>query len=390
MFLHWSCYTSDVKKSGFALIALLSFAAVGGAQKATQRSSSVSIDMGNGYVVPGSSWEHVAPGAAGFSSVRLEVLRSWLKTQPSTAMMAVYKGKIFFEYGDTTRATNVASVRKSVLDILYAAELKNIKQDINYANVVKLGLQDKVPFVHPEDTANFEQLLSSRSGIYIPNGDGDQDTIAPRRGSEYPGAHFFYNNWDFNALGTAFEKLTGKDIYDALRDDLATPLQMQDFDQARQKKVIYPDHAHPLYPMWLSTRDLARLGVLMMLDGKWGDKQVADGSFLTWSTWLVTPFTEINPTLMRNPGLPMRWGYGRLWWVWDAPAFPGNTYIGPFQGAYTAMGTGGQYITIFPMIDLVVVHKVDIDSNPAANISQLGYQAILDMLLDARCSGECK
>ena len=86
----------------------------------------------------------------------------------------------------------------------------------------------------------------------------------------------------------------------------------------------------------------------MMLGGKWGDKQVADGSFLTWSTWLVTPFTEINPTLMRNPGLPMRWGYGRLWWVWDAPAFPGNTYIGPFQGAYTAMGTGGQYITIFP------------------------------------------
>jgi CubicO group peptidase (beta-lactamase class C family) len=142
--------------------------------------------------------------------------------------------------------------------------------------------------------------------------------------------------------------------------------------------------------MWLSTRDLARLGLLMSYQGKWGDKQVADGGFLSWSTSLVTPFSEINPTPMRNAGMPMRWGYGRLWWVWDAPVFPGNTYDGPFQGAYTAMGTGGQFITIFPMIDLVVVHKVDIDSNPAANISQLGYQAILDMLLDARCSGECK
>ena len=160
--------------------------------------------MGNGYVVPGASWEHVPPAAAGFSSARLEVLQSWLKTQPSTAMIAVYKGRIFFQYGDTTRATNVASVRKSVLDLLYAAELKNIKQGINYSSVVQLGLQDKVPFIHPEDSANFDQLLTSRSGIYIPNGDGDQDAVAPRRGSEYPGTHFFYNNWDFNALGTAF------------------------------------------------------------------------------------------------------------------------------------------------------------------------------------------
>ena len=108
--------------------------------------------------------------------------------------MAVHKGKVIFEYGDTTRATNVASVRKSVLDILYGAELKNIKQDINYATVVELGLQDKVPFIHPEDSANFEQLITSRSGIYIPNGDGQQDAIAPRRGSEYPGTHFFYGN----------------------------------------------------------------------------------------------------------------------------------------------------------------------------------------------------
>jgi len=42
------------------------------------------------------------------------------------------------------------------------------------------------------------------------------------------------------------------------------------------------------------------------------------------------------------------------------------------------------------MMDLVVVHKVDIDVDPTANMSQLGYQVVLDMLLDARCSGACK
>jgi CubicO group peptidase (beta-lactamase class C family) len=57
---------------------------------------------------------------------------------------------------------------------------------------------------------------------------------------KYPGTHFFYNNWDFNALGTAFEKLTGKNIYDVLRDDLALPLQMQDFNRERQKAAGEP------------------------------------------------------------------------------------------------------------------------------------------------------
>ncbi len=345
--------------------------------------------MSNGYVVPGTTWETVAPEAAGFSGPRLEALRAWLKTHQTTAAMVVYKGKVVFEFGDIARATNVASVRKSVLNLLLGAEGEHLQPNINYRTVVELGLQDKVPFVSPEQFANFEQLLASRSGIYIANGDADQDNIAPKRGSEYPGTHFFYNNWDFNALGTLFEKETHKNIYDALRDDLAVPLGMQDFDRARQHKAPGATSVHPGYPMFLSTRDMARLGLLALLDGKWGGRQLIDPGFLIWSHTLATPFAEINPTAMRNPGLPWHWGYGRLWWVWDGAVYPGNTIAGPFQGAYSAMGTGGQFITVFPSRDLVVVHKVYIDKDGAANVSQLAYSAILDMVLDAQCGNSC-
>ena len=60
--------------------------------------------------------------------------------------------------------------------------------------------------------------------------------LCPRRGSQAPGTYFQYQNWDFNAAGTAFEKLTGKDIFVALEEDLAKPIGMQDFDRARQRK----------------------------------------------------------------------------------------------------------------------------------------------------------
>src|SRR5260370_4336695 len=36
------------------------------------------------------------------------------------------------------------------------------------------------------------------------------------RGSHEPGTFWYYNNWDFNTLGTIYEHATGTGIYDAL------------------------------------------------------------------------------------------------------------------------------------------------------------------------------
>jgi CubicO group peptidase (beta-lactamase class C family) len=87
----------------------------------------------------------------------------------------------------------------------------------------------------------------------------------------------------------------------------------------------------------------------------------------------------------------MRWGYGYLWWVWDAPNSPG-----PFKGAYTGIGAGGQFITVLPELDMVVAHKTD-TSDPVPNskrsraVSRPEYDAILRMLMAARCpAGKCE
>ena len=46
-----------------------------------------------------------------------------------------------------------------------------------------------------------------------------------------------------------------------------------------------------------------------------------------------------------------------LWWAGEAPMYAGNVWTGPYQGAFSEMGAGGQYITAFPASHLVVVHK---------------------------------
>jgi CubicO group peptidase (beta-lactamase class C family) len=253
-------------------------------------------------------------------------------------------------------------------------------------NVVQLGLEDKTPFNDLEKHATLQQLMMARSGIYLPSGNGDQEKIVPPRGSAYPGTRWFYNNWDFDAAGIAFEKLTHKDIFDALRDDLAIPLRFQDFDRARQKKNFINNSTHFEYATYLSTRDMARLGLFALSSGTWGKTSWGNPDFIHFSTYPTTHFSNIGEPFA-SPGWTGRWGYGVLWWPWDAPPYPGNVTSGPFQGAYSAMGTGGQFITVFPMYDLVVAHKVNIDHDEHRSVSGQTYMTILDMVLDAKCSG---
>ncbi len=345
---------------------------------------------------PAKDWQLVRPEAEGYSSARLEALRAWLATGRTTAMVVVVHGHMIFSYGDTALVSKVASVRKSILSMLYGTNLDKFQIGQNQT-VEQLGLAEPDrPFLPVEKTATLEQLLSGHSGIYLlPANEGAAgDAIQaaqPRRGTQYPGIYFHYNDWDFNAAGTAFEKLTGRNIYDALDHDLAQPLQMQDFNRARQQKIPHPTESiHPEYAMYLSTRDMARLGLLMLRNGNWNGKQILSSDWVGVSTSVWTRFEEMNPPYLRALGNPERWGFGLMWWVWDAPISPGNMYFTPFQGAYEAQGTGGQYITVLPGADMVIVHKVDIDKDPRAYVSPPDWDAILNMLIASHCNGPCQ
>jgi CubicO group peptidase (beta-lactamase class C family) len=356
----------------------------------------------NGYsgetdkpVFPGADWERVAkPESIGYSSAKLEALRGWLKTQQTTAIVVSVGGRILFEYGDPKYISKVASVRKSILAMMYGKYVVSGAIDLG-KTVKELGLDDVQKFLPREEHARLDWLLMSRSGIYLPEGAPDPDPTdnPPSRGSQYPGTFFYYNGWDFNAGGTAFEKLTGKNIYDALQTDLAEPIGMQDYDKKRQKKNSgMPHTVHPEYAMYLSTRDMARIGLLMLRGGEWNGKRIMPDHWAEALTELITPAHDIFPSSLRFAQTtgPSRWGYGRMWWVWDQPKLPAGISVGEFTGAYMAWGTGGQSITVLPGLDMVVAHKVEIEGDSSGDMSPLEQSTILQMVMAARCKGSCK
>ena len=164
---------------------------------------------------------------------------------------------------------------------------------------------------------------------------------------------------------------------------------MQDFDRARQVKASnLPYSLHESYPMYLSTRDMARLGQLMLRHGNWNGKQVIPSDWVDYSTILWTPFQDINPSWLREYARSDRWGFGLMWFVWDEPGFLKHDWTGPMQGAFIAMGSAGQYIAVLPAQDMVIAHKVDL-TNYKGQVTPLQWDAILNLVLASSCEDNC-
>lgn len=278
-----------------------------------------------------------------------------------TSMLIVHKGQIVFQYGDVSQQNYIASCRKSVLSMLYGKYVDNNTIDLS-KTLKELKIDDVGGVLPIESKASIQDLISSRSGIYRPaSNPGTWVKYIKKRGTVTPGTRWLYNNWDFNVAGHLFEELSGKNIYDEITNQFANPLQFQDWDRERQQKVGNSQRSKYLaYAMWFSTRDLARLGLLMLNNGQWKDQQIISKSWMSeMLKERTTPqeMQESAPVMKRTFDL----GYGYMWWLWK------NMKDSKFKDAYSALGAYGQNITVLPAMDVVIVFNTKVEYGRANN-----------------------
>jgi CubicO group peptidase (beta-lactamase class C family) len=186
-----------------------------------------------GAVELGHGWQRVAdPAALGYSRTVLDSALALAQSMKTSALLVTVGGRSLLEYGDLTDTSYIASARKSILSMLYGRYVENGTIRLN-ETLAEVGIDDRGGLLPLERTATVEQLLEACSGVYHPaSNQGDALVMAPPRGSQKPGTYNLYSNWDFNALGTIFEKKTGRGIYDAFESDIARPIGMQDFHRS--------------------------------------------------------------------------------------------------------------------------------------------------------------
>lgn len=346
------------------LLGLATFIACGGQQAVTD-------------VYPGETWERIAdPESVGFTKEGFEAVGTHLDSIPSSGLVVAVGGKILYEHGKIEETSYIASVRKSVLAMLYGNYVADGTIDTS-ASLADLGIDDIDGLSDQEKEATVADLLGARSGVYHKaSNPGDNLADAPPRNSQKHGTYMLYSNWDFNCLGYIFESQTGRNIYDAVQTDLVDKIGMADYRREMHKKSgDLARSKYPAYHMYISSRDLARLGLLMLRGGKWNGEQVVPESWTKKIASVITPLHEMNPERMRSG----RFGYGYLWWMFMGPEIEGT----PLEGAYTGIGAGGQYLTVIPKLDMVITHKNNRRAN-RASLNRTQYYGILDAVLAAR------
>lgn len=329
---------------------------------------------------PGAAWERIAdPTSVGYCQPGLDAATAEARQLATTAATVIVGGRVLWDYGDQRAISYLASVRKSLLAMLYGNYVASGKIRLD-KTLKDLQITDVGGLLPRELDATVLDLLTARSGVYHPAANaasaagGDTVGTPPARGSVAPGTYFLYNNWDFNTLGTIFEQETGQNLYDAFEKDLARPMQFEDFDRAQQRKTDNPQRSiHPAYHFYLSTRDMARIGHLMLHEGDWAGRQLVPRD---WARRIVTTITHV-PDMHPEEYAKGPFGYGLLWWIWD-----GEANQGPYRGAYMGIGAVGQFITVLPALDMVVSHK----TRPGqASVSRDQYLGLVNRIIAAKC-----
>jgi CubicO group peptidase (beta-lactamase class C family) len=303
---------------------------------------------------PGTSWNRIhSLVAAGWSKEKLAAARKYAESDAihSSALMVVRGGKVIDQWGDIDKKIDSYSVRKSLISALYGIYASEGVIDINQT-LEQLGIDDSPdPLTKEEKQARIVDLLRARSGVYH-RVDFETESMTrdrPARGSHAPGTFWYYNNWDFNVLGTIFEKKTGLKIGDAFYRRIAKPIGMEDF---RPDDVFYfggPASIHPTYHFEITARDLARFGLLYLRHGRWKQQQIIPEAWVEKSSHA----SEMVQSNGNNLG-----GYEYLWWVdYGGIHFPEVS----LPGIYSARGAGAHYLFIIPTLDLVVIHRTDND-----------------------------
>jgi CubicO group peptidase (beta-lactamase class C family) len=131
---------------------------------------------------------------------------------------------------------------------------------------------------------------------------------------------------------------------------LTQPLGFRDWDPLSHGRLHYRSDllgATPRYPNYaiaMSPRDLATFGQLYCGGGAWQGRQIVPAEWVSRST------RSIMAT-----GLPDPFGhYGYLWWV------RGENTTSPLPpGSFSAVGIGGQVLSIIPSHGLVIVALCD-------------------------------
>jgi CubicO group peptidase (beta-lactamase class C family) len=250
---------------------------------------------------------------------------------------------------------NTMSATKSITSILAGIAL-----DMNLLNSIESPVYTYLAQYFDEDirkrSITIRQALSMETGLDFDNNMHTSDLISGKGSSLEqvlskdliftPGTSWFYGDGNPQLISGIIHQVSGKSLAEFANEYLFDPLGINVYK--------WESHSDGLnfgaIGLWLSPRDMAKIGWLMACNGKWNGNSIVSDAWVVASTQRQSEHQN----------------YGYYWYPIDDKAF-------------YAEGHGGQLIWVYPEKELVVV----ITSDPytkSYNISA-GYEGLFEEII---------
>jgi CubicO group peptidase (beta-lactamase class C family) len=322
-------------------------------------------------------WVTSSPEEQDMDATRLEAMMAYIDEHDMDvdSIVVVRHGRIVLEeYGPSSSAAQqhkLYSVTKSVTSMLVGIAIDQ--------GAIK-GLDAPVADLLPDyTTANpdprreqmtLEHLLTMSDGIDWREHDfpyEDQRNIVrqmkastdavqfvlDRPMARAPGEAWAYNSGATILLGAILEEATGRDLLLFAREALFDPIGIG----AVYWEQTSGGHYETDGGLHMTSRDMARLGYLMLHNGKWNGERIVPTDWVARST--KTHYPAYAP-----------YGYGYQWWIL------------PDELGYRADGLYQQHIYALPKADMVIAVTADIHGTSFYRVDGLVNAFVLPACTD--------
>ncbi|RPI30347.1 MAG: class C beta-lactamase-related serine hydrolase [Chloroflexota bacterium] len=338
----------------FILLAVLLIGCAQPTQTATAPAPTLAVQENpvllSGVTWPGKDWPTSEPDQQGLDAGKLETMLARVDEEGLSvdSVLVIRHGYLVLEYyakgyGPTNEHI-LYSVTKSI-----TATLIGIAIDKGLIEGVSQLLSDFLPVdgsANPDPRKSgliLEDLLTMQAGLDWNEGNPEYREMYSQADwaaymldkpiVEDPGTTFNYCSGCSHLLSAVLSQAVDGDVTAFARENLFAPLGITRVSWEEDPQGI------PVggWGVYLTPRDMARLGYLYLHQGLWNDQQVVSSEWVAAATQ-----SHADPDDQKE--------YGYQWWVY------------PDLKAYAALGLGGQTIFVAPEQDLVVVFTaLDVD-----------------------------
>lgn len=309
-----------------------------------QRSGSGWYESNPTYTDPAddsSDWAISAPAAEGIDLARLEAGVEALENSSLFSVLVVRNDSLVFEeyFNGSARSSsnNVHSASKSVLGAALAIAVE--RGDIP-------SLDTRVSDVLPEyftgsessrSAITLRDLMTMSAGLSWTEDETEYkiesstDWVAAvlgQRMASTPGTSFTYSTGNTHVLSAIIQRATGMGTCEFVHQYLFSPMNVTAEHWGRDPQGVSSGG----YNLYLTPRELAKFGLLMLHDGTWKGQQLVPAKYIQEAQRTVF---DVDATT----------SYGELFWV--------RTIAG--HKTFFAWGWGGQFVYVIPDEDLVLV-----------------------------------